>query len=129
MGIAIVTLMLFATPAYCHRLEGNASFYNSGWKTASGERFSTKAMKAAHFSIPMGTKVRVNNLENGNSIIVVINDRGPFYKRGRYVNTKRPHQRHVIDLTPAAFKSLGAPLSKGIVKVKIEILEGEEDEG
>lgn len=77
--------------------EGVASVYSteSGNKTASGQRLNPGALTAAHRSLPLGSKVRVTNRSNGRSIVVTINDRGPFV-RGR-----------IIDLTPAAAHALG----------------------
>ena len=76
---------------------GVASVYSteSGSKTASGQRLNVNALTAAHRSLPFGTKVLVSNRKNGRSVIVTINDRGPFV-RGR-----------VIDVTPAAARVLG----------------------
>jgi rare lipoprotein A len=79
-------------------------------KTASGERFDNYAMTAAHKSLPFGSKVKVTNLNNGKSVTVRINDRGPFVK-GR-----------IIDLTRAAFSQI-ADLDKGVVKVQIRVLQ------
>jgi len=77
--------------------EGVASVYSteSGNKTASGQRLNPGALTAAHRSLPLGSKVRVTNRSNGRSVVVTINDRGPFV-RGR-----------IIDLTPAAARALG----------------------
>jgi rare lipoprotein A len=76
---------------------GVASVYSteSGGGTASGEKLNPQALTAAHRSLPFGTKVKVTNKHNGNSVVVRINDRGPFV-RGR-----------VIDVTPAAARVLG----------------------
>jgi rare lipoprotein A len=68
--------------------------YHSG-KTASGERSNPRGLTAAHRTLPFGTMVKVVNKRNGHTVVVRINDRGPF-KRGR-----------VIDLTPAAAQRLG----------------------
>lgn len=76
---------------------------------ASGERFSKFAYTAAHKSLPMGTMVRVTNLENGRDVIVKINDRGPFVK-GR-----------IIDLSHAPAKAIDM-VGKGTVKVKVEVM-------
>jgi len=92
---------------------GKASFYstrcNGGTRTASGERLSNDAPTAAHKSLPMGTKVRVINLDNGKSEIVTINDRGPFI-RGR-----------IIDVTIGVAKRLDF-FRRGVVPVKVEVL-------
>lgn len=87
---------------------GIASWYRDH-RTASGERFSLHAMAAAHKKLPFGTKVRVVDLKTGKSIIVRINDRGP-YIRGR-----------IIDLTVGAAQKLGT-YKRGIAKVRVEVL-------
>lgn len=76
---------------------------------ANGERFSKYAYTAAHKSLPMGTVVRVTNLENGRDVLVKVNDRGPFV-RGR-----------IIDLSYAAAQSVGM-VRAGTVKVKVEVV-------
>lgn len=90
---------------------GIASHYSTktGYKTASGERLNDNSFTAAHKTLKFGTKVRVTNLNNGKSIVVRINNRGPFIK-GR-----------VIDLTRAGAKSLGF-YDKGLARVKITVL-------
>lgn len=97
-----------------HNLNGSISNYGGrlhGGPTASGERFDQYAMTAAHKTLPLGTKVKVTNLDNGKSVIVRINDRGPYIK-GR-----------VLDLSRGSF-SVIAPLKQGILKnVAIEVLE------
>jgi rare lipoprotein A len=92
---------------------GKASWYGGkfhGRKTASGERFDQNALTAAHRTLPFGSKVRVTNLRNGRSVVVRINDRGPFGGRGR-----------IIDLSRGAAKVLGM-ISDGVVPVVIEVL-------
>lgn len=74
---------------------GRASWYALHSKTASGERMNPSAMTAAHRSLPFGTKLKVTNKNNGRSVIVRINDRGPFIK-GR-----------VLDLSKGAASRLG----------------------
>ncbi|MBN9222694.1 MAG: septal ring lytic transglycosylase RlpA family protein [Mesorhizobium sp.] len=74
---------------------GRASWYALHSKTASGERMNPSAMTAAHRTLPFGTKLRVTNKNNGRSVIVRINDRGPFIK-GR-----------VLDLSKGAAGQLG----------------------
>ena len=74
---------------------GGASWYALTSKTASGERMNPAAMTAAHRTLPFGTRIRVTNQRNGRSVMVRINDRGPFV-RGR-----------VIDLSRAAAHELG----------------------
>lgn len=95
-------------PKPLHVQTGIASCYRD-YRTASGERFSINALAAAHRSLPFGSKVRVIDLKTGNSVIVRINDRGP-YIRGR-----------IIDLTVGAARELGM-YHRGIARVRIEVL-------
>ena len=96
-----------------YKSKGIASYYHdkfNGRKTASGERFNNNDYTAAHKDLAFGTKVRVTNLENGKSVIVTINDRGPFSK-GRE-----------IDLSKKAFMEISDKKTHGELTVKIEIL-------
>jgi len=91
---------------------GVASWYGKefqGRPTASGERYDLHALTAAHRTLPFGTRVKVTNLENGRSVIVRINDRGPN-QPGR-----------LIDLSYAAARQIGL-VANGTAKVRIEIL-------
>lgn len=91
---------------------GIASFYAMKFqfrKTSSGERFNQFASTAAHRTLPFGTRVRVTNVRNNQSVIVKINDRGPFID-GR-----------IIDLTRYAFSRIG-DIERGLLKVKIEVI-------
>lgn len=91
---------------------GNASYYAScfhGQSTASGETCNIRSYTAAHRTLPFGTIIRVTMLKNGKSVLVKVNDRGPFTKS------------RVVDLSPAAAKKIGLDRA-GIGKVKIEIL-------
>jgi rare lipoprotein A len=65
-----------------------ASYYSSGYRTASGERFNPNGFTAAHRSLPFGARVQVTNPRNGRSVVVRINDRGPFV-RGRSLDLAR----------------------------------------
>lgn len=99
-------------PSGKHALVGIASYYGPGFhgkKTANGERFNMYDLTAAHKTLPFNTRVKVTNLANKKSIIVRINDRGPF-KKGR-----------VIDLSKGAAKKIGL-IQTGTVKVKLEVL-------
>jgi rare lipoprotein A len=92
---------------------GVASYYADafhGRNTASGERFDMNALTAAHPSLPFGTRVRVTHVESGRSVVVRINDRGPF-KRGR-----------VIDLSYAAARELGM-VREGLARVRVDVVE------
>lgn len=103
--VALYSAILFlaaSLPAFAEN--GIASVYAySGSRTASGEPTNPAGFTAAHRTLPFGTQVRVTNRRNGKSVMVRINDRGPFV-RGR-----------VIDVTPAAARALGfsglAPVS------------------
>lgn len=91
---------------------GYASFYGDsfvGKITASGEIYDANQLTAAHRSLPFGTKLKVTNLENRRSVVVRINDRGPFVS-GR-----------IIDLSDRAAKELDI-IRKGVARVQIEII-------
>ena len=96
--LASMAYQLFATPyAAAADRGGVASVYSteSGGGTASGQKLNPHALTAAHRSLPFGTKVKVTNQKNGRSVVVRINDRGPFVK-GRF-----------LDLSRGAAKQLG----------------------
>jgi rare lipoprotein A len=88
---------------------GIASWYGheSGSKTSMGTRFWPEGVSAAHKTLPLPSKVRVTNLHNGRSIVLTVNDRGPF-KQGR-----------IIDLSRGAARKLGM---QGLAKVKVDYL-------
>ncbi|QEE38110.1 septal ring lytic transglycosylase RlpA family protein [Methylobacterium sp. WL64] len=71
---------------------GGASWYGSGHRTANGERFNPNGLTAAHRSLPFGTRVRVENRRTGRSVVVRINDRGPFV-HGRIIDLSRGSAR------------------------------------
>ena len=71
---------------------GAASWYGERPRTANGERFNPNGMTAAHRTLPFGTRVRVENKRNGRSVVVRINDRGPFV-RGRIIDLARGSAR------------------------------------
>jgi len=104
--LTTATVMLPAAVNAGTRTTGHASWYAMTSRTANGERADPKAMTAAHPSLPFGTWVRVKNLRNGRSVVVRINDRGPF-KRGR-----------IIDVSKAAAAQLGF-MRAGITRVRI----------
>jgi rare lipoprotein A len=92
--------------------EGRASWYGKeqhGGPTASGERFDMYALTCAHRTLPMNTRLRVTNLANGRSVVVRVNDRGP-YGRGR-----------VLDLSFAAARALDMIVA-GVAHVRAELL-------
>jgi len=95
-----------------HYLRGLSSWYGRdfhGKKTANGEIFNMYKLTAAHRTLPLGTKARIWNVENGRSCIVIINDRGPFIE-GR-----------ILDLSYAAALELEMA-QKGVAEIQIEIL-------
>jgi rare lipoprotein A len=89
---------------------GMASFYTEGTKTASGEKFNTNELTAAHPTLPFGTRLRVTNVASGQSVTVRVNDRGP-YVRGR-----------VVDVSHAAAETLGM-VGGGVAKVKLDVVD------
>ena|ERR1700674_1961248 len=105
-AVATFILLIGMVSAASADQSGIASIYSYG-RTASGERVRAGAMTAAHRSLPFGTMVRVTNRHTGRSVVVRINDRGPFV-RGR-----------VIDMTPAAAHAIGisglAPVTLAVV--------------
>jgi rare lipoprotein A len=88
---------------------GVASFYTEGTQTASGEKFDTHDLTAAHPTLPFGTKLRVTNVATGRSVTVRVNDRGP-YVRGRNV-----------DVSYSAADALGM-VGAGLAKVKMDVV-------
>jgi rare lipoprotein A len=83
---------LSSTPAFAKC--GRASWYALHSRTASGERMNPSAMTAAHRSLPFGTRLKVTNQRNGKSVVVRINDRGPFIK-GRMLDLSRGAARQI----------------------------------
>ena len=107
-GAAVMAV--FFTDAADAAQTGKASYYKHGHRTASGERYDPHGFTAAHRTLPFGTKVLVTNLQNGKSVVVRINDRGP-HTRGR-----------LIDLSFGAAKAVGL-VAMGVAKVKIATLD------
>lgn len=90
--------------------QGVASFYTEEQQTASGEKFDTHALTAAHPTLPFGTRLRVTNVATGRSVTVRVNDRGP-YVPGR-----------VVDVSHSAASALGM-VESGIAKVKLDVVQ------
>lgn len=89
------------------------SYYHdkfNGKRTASGQVFNNSKLTAAHRTLPFGTKVKITNPKNGLTVVVTINDRGPF------------HSSRALDLSKAAFDEIGS-LSTGHMAVEYEILD------
>ncbi|MCZ8182971.1 MAG: septal ring lytic transglycosylase RlpA family protein [Beijerinckiaceae bacterium] len=102
-----------ATPALAQNV-WHTSYYGqelAGRKTASGERFNPGALTAAHRTLPFGTKLKLTNIQNGRSVIVRINDRGPFV-RGR-----------MLDVSRGAASALGF-VGQGTARLRVETLSG-----
>ena len=86
-----------------------ASFYGEDSETASGEKFNANELTAAHPTLPFGTRLRVTNVANGRSVIVRVNDRGPFV-RGR-----------AVDVSSSAAERIGM-IDQGVAKVKLDVV-------
>lgn len=95
-----------------------ASFYGPGFHgklTANGEVFDQNALTAAHRTLPFNTRVRVTDLDNGRSVVVRINDRGPFTKKnGVFARS--------IDLSVGAAAAIGLDINRGLARVRLERL-------
>lgn len=110
LACAFAASLSFATfSSTAEAQTGMASYYKHGRKTANGERFRPGGYTAAHRSLKFGTKVRVTNMRNGRSVVVRINDRGPFI-RGR-----------IIDLAYGAARAVGLHRS-GVSRVSLKVL-------
>lgn len=110
-SLLLCLTLLASGEALAYKARGHASWYGPGFdghRTASGERFSRHAYTAAHKSLPLHSRVLVTNLANNESVVVKINDRGP-YVRGR-----------LIDLSQAAARAIGI---RGVGKVEITALD------
>jgi rare lipoprotein A len=93
---------------------GVASYYGAkfhGRRTASGEKYSRHKLTAAHNTLPFGCMVKVTDVKTGKWVIVRINDRGPY------------HPKRIIDLSYEAARQMGMTKGKGIMKVKIRVVE------
>jgi rare lipoprotein A len=103
---------LFGAPSAVDADYGMASYYGNefhGRKTASGETYNQHDLTCAHRKLPFGTMLKVTNVKNNKSVIVRVNDRGPWVK-GR-----------IIDLSYAAAKKIGM-VEDGVVRVKIVVV-------
>lgn len=109
-GLVCAGLALASAPAFAEGC-GKASWYRMGKVTASGEPMDAGRLAAAHRTLPFGSKVRVDNLSNGRSVVVRINDRGPF-AGGR-----------IIDVTEGAARQLGM-IRAGVANVRVTVLGG-----
>lgn len=122
LGAAVIAASIFSATGHgiahegasvVQTISGTASWYGPGFHgrlTANGERFNMDGLTAAHRTLPFGTQVRVTNRHNGKSIVVRINDRGPF------------HGNRVIDLSRKAAQTIGM-MGSGTAPVQVEVLE------
>ena len=107
--LGTATAQKIGTPQY-----GNAVLYSKnlcGKATANGGRLNCDALTAAHRKLPFGTKIRVTNLKTDKSVVVKINDRGPYSKKD------------ILDLSPKAAKMIGLTMRNGRIKVRIDVLQ------
>ena len=114
IGAALPISAVEAKDKHSHKqaVSGSASWYGPkfhGRKTANGERFNMNGLTAAHRSLPFGTKVRITNQKNGKSVVVRINDRGPYAGH------------RVIDLSRGAARAVDM-IRTGVAPVKLEVL-------
>jgi rare lipoprotein A len=112
LSATLLTTPFATTDALALNQQGIASYYGqkfNGRKTASGERYSHGAMTAAHRSAPFGSQIRVTNLSNGRSVVVRVNDRGPWV-RGR-----------IVDVSGVAARQLGMT-GRGLTRVRVSSL-------
>jgi rare lipoprotein A len=116
-----VLVLLCSAPADAQRLPrrqvGLASFYGPGFngdRTANGELFDQRKLVAAHRTLPLGSTVRVTNLENGRQVVLRIIDRGPFGRNHR--------KGCIIDVSKAAARRLGF-VRDGLSRVRVDVLE------
>lgn len=110
LALAALILAAAANTANAKATVGIASFYWQDQKTANGEQFRKHDLTAAHRTLPFGTLVRVTRLNNGKSVVVRINDRGPFIKD------------RIIDLSLGAANKIGLNKKAGLTKVKVEVV-------
>ena len=112
MMISTLGIYSFKNNAEEGKKTSYASFYHdkfNGRRTASGDIFSNSKLTAANRTLPFGTQVKVTNLRTGKSVVVEINDRGPF------------HSSRALDLSKAAYSAIG-DTSRGVMPVEYEII-------
>ena len=115
LALGVLALAIPFGAARANIQEGNVSWYGAQFhdrQTANGERFNMAALTMAHPTLPFGTRVRVTNLGNGRSVVVRVNDRGPFVGH------------RIADVSRGAAAQLGM-VSRGVARVRIEALDGE----
>lgn len=110
LSFLVVGLLLGAASTEAATTSGYASYYKTGKRTANGERYNPAGLTAAHRKLPFGTKLKVTNLRNGKSVVVRINDRGPFIKK------------RVLDLSYGAAKAIDLHRT-GIAKISFVVVD------
>ena len=115
---SFITVMLYSQKVDSNKVY-TASYYayNTTRYTASGQKFNNYGLTAAHKTLPFGTKIKVTNVNNGKSVVVTVNDRGPYKKSLDF-----KYYTRVLDLAKGAYLKI-SDVSTGIVKIKYEILE------
>ncbi len=108
--VAAITVAMLATGSAEAATTGLASYYKVGKRTANGEYYNPNGMTAAHRKLPFGTMLKVTNLRNGKTVVVRVNDRGPFIKR------------RVLDLSFGAAKVIGLHRS-GLTQIRFDVLD------
>jgi rare lipoprotein A len=109
LSLAVAAAVLMFSVSAQAGVIGMASYYKSGKRTANGERFNPHGLTAAHRKLKFGTKLRVTNIRTGKSVVVRINDRGPFI-RGR-----------IIDLSLGAAKVIGLTAT-GVARISYTVV-------
>jgi rare lipoprotein A len=113
MMISTFGIFSFTSNATDAKKTSYASYYHdkfNGRKTASGEVFDNAKFTAANRTLPFGTNIKVTNLDNGKSVIVKVNDRGPY------------HSSRALDMSKAAFDEIGN-INHGTIPVEYEIVD------
>jgi rare lipoprotein A len=108
----VIATTSFSSGSVLSSAQGWASWYGPGFDgnyTASGEVFNQNALTAAHPSLPMGTQVRVTNLDTGRTVVVRINDRGPY------------HGGRILDLSAGAARVIGV-MDSGVAPIRLEVM-------
>ena len=110
--IFLLQIAFFSTKTVAQQL-GYACLYSKnlcGQRVSSGKKLNCAALTAAHRTLKFGTVVRITNLDNNESVLVEINDRGPFTKK------------YLVDLTPAAARRIGLNYGNGRVRIRLDIV-------
>ncbi len=109
----LITFYICTAHLLAHKEVGSASYYNHrfhGRKTASGELYDKQKYSCAHRSLPFGTLLQVKNLNNGKSVQVVVNDRGPY------------HSKRIVDLSYQAARAIDL-IQAGVAPVQVEVVQ------